>query len=205
MHSNYHVPKSHSHRFCNLFQLICGKTGIFFNFVNWFFIFEHHFCKGQIFLFYTLFHALFDALFNTLFNKCFSKITHILHLAFKFFCHGNAEIILKTGFLCFRRYGKRKECVQQIKDLQITFFISITQVYDHNFHKVIAVRTFIRFPQYRILYCVIAEDSVPAFFCRIRTDPDAVDFLEFFIMFSGKDSPILFGYHSCAVIETSCN
>ena len=113
MHFNYHVPKSHSHRFCNLFQLICGKTGIFFYLVNWFLIFEHHFCKGQIFLFYTLFHSLFDtlynALFNTLFNKCFSKITHILHLAFKFFCHGNAEIILKTGFLRFHsvsRYGQ---------------------------------------------------------------------------------------------------
>ena len=105
--------KSHSHRFCNLFQLICGTTGIFFNLVNWFLIFEHHFCKGQIFLFYTLFHSLFDtlynALFNTLFNKCFSKITHILHLAFKFFCHGNAEIILKTGFLRFHpvsQYGQ---------------------------------------------------------------------------------------------------
>ena len=71
-------------------------------------------------------YPFFYTLLNALFNKCFSQITHILHLTFKFFCHGDAKIFLKTFFLCLRGCRKREECIQQIKDLQITLFICIT-------------------------------------------------------------------------------
>ena len=40
--------------------------------------------------------------------------------------HGDAKIFLKTFFLCLRGCRKREECIQQIKDLQITLFICIT-------------------------------------------------------------------------------
>ena len=72
-----------------------------------------------------------------------------------------------------------------------------------NFHKIVIVWSLPGFSPHWILYSMISENPISTLLCRIRTDPDTVNFLELFIMFPGKDSSILLRYHPCAVIKTS--
>ena len=72
-----------------------------------------------------------------------------------------------------------------------------------NFRKIVIVWSLVGFSPHWILYSMISENPISTLLCRIRTDPDTVNFLELFIMFPGKDSSILLRYHPCAVIKTS--